>query len=149
MFSPAQVPLGLLANLRRSLAFLGGTQLYARPPRFGKGDGDRLFCISSTVLTLADVVHFLTYEFTRLCAGLLSLLCIFSGSFNRLFLGHKLLSYSLIADTSTGHRLWLQPVILTTFLQFCGIRSYYVWLPAALWTLSCSVWRNSRCKIAS
>jgi hypothetical protein len=63
-------------------------QLYARRPRFRKPDGDRLLCRLSTVLAFADVVHLLSYEFTRLCAGRLSLACIFSGSFNRLFLGH-------------------------------------------------------------
>jgi len=29
------------------------------------------------MFTLADVVHFLTNQFTRLCAGTLSLSCIF------------------------------------------------------------------------
>lgn len=53
------------------------------------------------MFTLADVVHFLTNQFTRLCAGALSLSCIFLGSLNRLFIGHELVLFILYAGMST------------------------------------------------
>ena len=53
------------------------------------------------MFTLADVVHFLTNQFTRLCAGTLSLSCIFPGSLNRLFIGHELALFILYAGMST------------------------------------------------
>jgi hypothetical protein len=84
----AEVLFGFSSNLRRSLALLRSTQLYARPPRFRESYGDRLFGGCGTVLTFADVVHFFLYEFTRLCAGRLSLARIFSGSLDRLFIWH-------------------------------------------------------------
>jgi len=68
---------------RRRLA-----KLDPRTARFGQSDGDRLFRRTRSVLAVTDVVHFLTNEFTRLCARGLPLSFIVSCPLERPFLWH-------------------------------------------------------------
>jgi len=88
-----QILLRLPAHLRRTCSGVRCTQVHTSSPGFREPYSDRLFCRASAVLAFSYMVHFFTYEFTRLGTGRFAFACIFPCFLNSFPIGHR---YSLI-----------------------------------------------------
>jgi hypothetical protein len=87
-----------VGTLRASSRFLGRRTLARRfqpdagAPRLGKTDRNRLLRGTRSMLAFTNVLHLLTYELARLCAGGLAFASIPSRSFECALLRHVLIS---------------------------------------------------------
>src|SRR5215467_11078616 len=89
----AGVPDSLLPRLARSFSLSGGWQFHSSPASLGKADRDSLFRGSGAMLALANVVHLLSDEFTRLRARGFALAGVFMSALKSLFFRHTLLHH--------------------------------------------------------
>ena len=83
------IPFSLPSDACGGFAAARRLQLHPCPPRLGQTDRDGLLRRRCSVFTFADVVHFLSNEFSCLGARRLSFTRIFTGAFNCLSFWHK------------------------------------------------------------
>src|SRR5436305_2877787 len=77
-----------LARAGRGLAATRWCELYACAARFRQADRNGLLGRSSTMFSLADVMHLFSHKFARLCAGRLAFACVFTCPLESSFFRH-------------------------------------------------------------